>query len=318
MNAVLIMCHKNIEQVKMLVNRCLSENTRIIIHFDKRMQINKQELQDIQNLGVYFTEERVCGELDTRSLVDISMAMVLRAKEIENLENIRFKYYLLLSGQDYPIKPISYINNELEKMYPTPFIDCTPYSNDNWIYHKFSRTKELLRFHNWVTNNIPKKSIMYPLRVFSRIVEKVGKKIVRIFHITDYHKMHRAGIDLYGGSAWWILPDIAIDYICKEYNSTFSKKLLNTYTPEETYFQTMVMRSDVKDLVAVNPPDMVAQNCKTWAYFEDIGKPFKGHPYIFTVDEYDKLTSSDRWFARKFDITVDSNIFGLLNSFLGE
>lgn len=318
MNAVLIMCHKNLEQVKMLIQRCLSSETKVIVHFDKRMEISKQELLDIESLGVYFTEDRLCGELDTRSLVDITMTMISKAKDIENTENIRFKYYLLLSGQDYPIKQISHINSELNKAYPTPLIDCTPYSNDNWIYHKFSSTKELLRFHSWITKNIPKKSIMYPLRVFSRIVEQIGKKIVGLFHITDYHKMKKIGIDLYGGSAWWILPDIAIDYICKEYNSKISQKLLSTHTPEETYFQTMVMRSEAKGFVSVNPPDMVAQNCKTWAYFEDIGKPFKGHPYIFTVNEYDKLTNNDRWFARKFDITVDSNIINLLNSFLGE
>lgn len=115
---------------------------------------------------------------------------------------------------------------------------------------------------------------------------------------------------LYGGSAWWILPDVAIKYIYKEYkdNSDVVKMLLETYTPEETFFQIMTMRSPVKNQVEINPKDMVAQNCKTWAYFSDEGKPFKGHPYVFTIDEFDKLKKSGYWFARKFDSEQDMEI----------
>ena len=128
------------------------------------------------------------------------------------------------------------------------------------------------------------------------------------------------GIPLYGGSAWWALPDVAMDYILSEYtaNPPYVSALLGTNTPEETFFQIMTMRSPVKDLVHINPADMTEQNCKTWAYFSDVGKPFKGHPYIFTVNEYQKLIASDAWIARKFDSAVDSEILDMLDSFIRE
>ena len=89
--------------------------------------------------------------------------------------------------------------------------------------------------------------------------------------------------------------------------------LRKTHTPEETFFQIMTMKSPVANLVDVNPKEMVAQNCMTYAYFSDKDKPFKGHPYIFTVDDYSKIISLPHLFARKFDETVDAKVFDLID-----
>lgn len=316
MNAILIMCHKNIEQVKRLVNKCISNSTRIILHIDPRQLILDDELSELSQInGVYLTDVRIEGELDTRSLVDIAMEMINKAKEIEKIENIKFSYYLLLSGQDYLTKPIRYINSELEQMYPTPIIDCTPYDKNNWIYYKFCSNIRLRKINRWITNKTKKKSVR---RKFLRVFALVCQKAIQFCHKTDCDFAKLKGIDLYGGSAWWILPDLVIDYIKKEYDesSEYVEFLLSTLTPEETFFQIMTMRSPCKSMVHINSKDMVAQTCKTWAYFSDVGKPFKGHPYIFTKDEYEKIINKDCWFARKFDITIDATIFDLLDEYL--
>ena len=66
------------------------------------------------------------------------------------------------------------------------------------------------------------------------------------------------------------------------------------------------------DLVEINPTYQKEQNCKTYAYFTDIDKPFCGHPYILTIKEYDKLKFSDCFFARKFDIKKDKEVIRLI------
>jgi len=75
----------------------------------------------------------------------------------------------------------------------------------------------------------------------------------------------------------------------------------------------MTMKSPVANLVDVNPKEMVAQNCMTYAYFSDKDKPFKEHPYIFTVDDYSKIISLPHLFARKFDETVDAKVLDLID-----
>lgn len=319
MNAVMIMCHKNIEQVLRLIRTCESPETVVILHIDKKYDLGKEQLEHIAQMDrVYLTDDRFSGVLDTRSLVDIAMLMVKKAKEVEKLLGIHFNYYLLLSGQDYLIKPISYINEALRKVYPEPLIDCTPHATDNWIYHKFRHCPLVYAMSPLVDGT--SGSLIAPVRFCLRVVRRLLSLFVSIFRLTDYHRFQRQGISIYGGSAWWILPDVAIDCILSEYdaNPPYVSALLGTNTPEETFFQIMTMRSPVKDLVHINPTDMVAQHCKTWAYFSDVDKPFKGHPYIFTVNEYDRLINSDFWIARKFDSTVDSKILDMLDAFIHE
>lgn len=315
MNAVMIMCHKNIEQVLRLVRACESPETVVILHIDKKYDLDAAKLEELtRHDRVYLTGQRLSGVLDTRSLVDIAMLMVKKAKEVEQERGIHFRYYLLLSGQDYLIKPISYINNCLRAAYPEPLIDCTPHAKTNWIYHKFRHCPLVYAMSPLVDGT--SGNLIAPVRLCLRVVRRLLSLWASVFHLTDYHRFRRQGIDIYGGSAWWMLPDVAMDYILSEYdaNPGYVSALLGTNTPEETFFQIMTMRSPVKELVHINPPDMVAQHCKTWAYFTDVDKPFTGHPYIFTVNEYDRLVSSDFWIARKFDTGVDSRILDMLDT----
>ena len=315
MNAIMIMCHKNLDQVVRLINKCLSDDTRIIVHFERKFEYDKEKIAALcERGGVYVCKKRYNGQLDDRSLVDIAMAMVKQAFQIEKNEGIKFRYYCLLSGQDYLTRPMWYINKQLEEHYPVPYIDCTPYDKKNWIYHKFKYTKCLLSYRKWIWENFNNIKV---LRFGLRVTAYIWEKIVSFLHIPDYDKLSKTGVKLYGGSAWWILPDVAIEYIFQEYNAEarYTQALLSTWTPEETFFQTMTMRSDVGKLVNINSVDRVDQSCKTWAYFSDEGKPFVGHPYIFTKDEYQKLIGHDCWFARKFDATIDNSILDMLDQY---
>lgn len=315
MNALMIMCHKNPKQVIRLALRCHTKNTDIIIHCDSVMNDNDYNLiSDFQQetSGIYLTKKRMHGVLDTRSLVDIAMQMVDCAKNVEVQEDKHYDYFLLCSGQDYVIKSMDYIERQLNFSYPRPFIDCTPYSSDNWVYYKFNTNPVVIKYKNFITYNV-KKGV---LRKIFRATQIVFDMFLKAIGTVSFKKLKNAGVELYGGSAWWILPDKAVNYINEEYNKQdeIQELLLDrSITPEETYFQIMAMRSPVKNQVEVNSIDMVEQNCKTWAYFSDAGKPFKGHPYIFTKNEFERIKNSKFWFARKFDESVDSDIMDMID-----
>lgn len=320
MNACLIMGHKNPLQIIRLARQLIkNKKNDVFIHLDSSM--SKKDIQQVnkfcaENGEVHLCSKRIHGVLDRRSLVDIVFIMISEAKEVEKCKNKHYEYYLLLSGQDYLVKNINYINDELTKNYPKPYIDCTPYDRDNWIYHKFVYCKMSILYNDWITRHFSKGLIRSALRASAIIFTK----ILSIIRKDSYSKLNQENILIYGGSAWWILPDIIIEYITDKYNNKdkVSELILNeSSTPEETYFQSMSMMSPFSNMIEVNPKDMVLQNCKTWAYFFDEEKPFKGHPYIFTVKEYDKLKECDFWFARKFDMTIDEEILDKLDSING-
>lgn len=315
MNAYLIICHKNPYQVIRLLEAIKSEKADIFIHVDKLMSdIDYKTILEYisKHNHIYLTEKRWHGELDKRVLVDITLELIKNAKVKENTKK-KYKYFILLSGQCYPIKPIKYIENELEKIYPKPIIDCTPYDTNNWIYHKFNVNRVIIFFRGWGDKNIKRK--------FYKILFKSFVKILQLFfitlRITSKNFMDKEKKEIYGGSAWWILPDDIIEFILKEYteiNNRYVNILLNdVWTPEEIFFQTVVMNGLFKKQIELNPKEMISQNCKTWAYFFDENKSFNGHPHIFTKEEFTKLVNNNFWFARKFDINVDSKILDMID-----
>lgn len=310
MIAYLIMCHKNVDQVIRLAKKIKTENSHVYIHADKHMEnVEFDKLLTLKNNhGIFILEDRLHGKLFDRTLVDIEVKLLLFAKSSFG----DYKYYVLLSGQDYPIKNINEIENQLEKSYPAPFIDCTPYDKQNWVGSSFRTCSFIKKYIQWITSTLKKGIIRY----FHRIIQITLSKIIEVLKLTTYDVLKRKGVKLYGGSQWWILPDKIVTYICDEYlkMDSYIKILLNgSGSPDETFFQTVAMRSAYRDIIELNPIDRVSQNCKTWSYFSDNGKPFVGHPYVFTINDFEKLKKSDFWFARKFDITEDTEILNKLD-----
>lgn len=265
----------------------------------------------LKNWGGVLTKKRYHGILGSYSLVQISDELMRCAKEYEKTNNIHFSYFCLMSGQDYLLKDTASIHEELLKNYPKPYIDCTPCAKGNWVYNGSMHTL-------WWNATDKKINQMFPTpSIFRKLIK--SPMLVADFIMRNWRnprtELSKNQVDLYGGSAWWILPDIMVDYVLTvaerftPENKFFP--LTGVGVPEENYYQTLLMNSDFKSRIEINLPEMVAQHCKTYANFSPDGKPFTGHPYILTMEDTNRLAelAKSRFFARKFDETVDSNIF---------
>lgn len=314
----MIMCHKNSSQVLRLAKICITEHSDVIVHADSEMSHEDFALLDEfakNNSQFFLTNSRLHGELDKESLVHIVMEMVRTAKQCQQKNSCHYRYFCLLSGQDYLIKPHTYITDELSKNYPKPFINCSLYDKNRWMYKKFRWNT----FTNKIRLKIDEKfcNKRNPIRITLMVLLLFLTKIMHFVLPSIYHQIKKQGAEVYCGSAWWILPDVAIDYIYDEYKkeTRLVRLILQSITPEESFFQIMVMCSPVKDLIDVNTKERIDPNCKTWSYFSDDDKPPSSHPYIFTVNEFHKLVKSDKWIARKFDDSVDEIILDMLDDY---
>jgi len=314
----MIMCHKNASQVLRLAKTCITEYSDVIVHADLKMPQHEFDLlrEFAQSNSQFFlTNSRLHGELDKDSLVHIVMEMIHSAKQCEQQKDCHYRYFFLLSGQDYFIKPIAYIRNELTQNYPKPYINCSLYNKKRWMYYKFRWNTFTNNARVKIDEKFPHKR--NPIRCGLMVALLALTKIMHPILPSIYHQIKAEGAEVYCGSAWWILPDIAIEYISEEYEkkTQLCNLILQSITPEESFFQIMVMRSPVKDFVNVITKAGIDPNCKTWSYFSDDNKPPSPHPYIFTVNEFNKLTRSDKWIARKFDSSVDEQILDLLDDY---
>ncbi len=314
MNVVMIMCHKNVPQVIRFAKRCHTEKTDVVIHCD--IQMDAKEYQEMEQFcaserGYYLVNERIHGVLDSRSLVDIAMNMVKRAKEAERTENKHYAYYMLCSGQDYLIPKMETVEAQLLQAYPTPFLDCTSCDTTEWVRNKFQSHPSMIPFVLWINRRFRKKSL---LRKVFRTCERIANQVACALFGSCGEKLSKRTVALYGGSAWWALPDCLMDFILQEYedpkNEIVHLILDGSYTPEETFFQIMAKRSPFADTVAI---DALKERSKTWSYFYDEDKPAQPHPYTFTAAEFEKLKQRGCWFARKFDMAVDETILDLID-----
>lgn len=312
-HAVLIMAHKNKEQLKRLIRTLDCEEFDFFVHCDKKWTLSKEEIKEIENCGQNVTviKKRIHGELDKWSLPQISLNLIDEALKREKDKGLEYHYFLLLSGQDYPIKSKKYILEFLENQYPKPLIDVQSYEEGNWVSKKFM----LVRWINKIdeVHKKMKPSIWRKLRVAPYVI---ADKLEQFFMRSPYERLQKYKIDLYGGSAWWILPKQIIAYIRiqRQKNSGLIRELKRTWTPEETFFQIMAMNSPCANLVNVNDEIFDdGQRCMTYANFITPTKGFRGHPHDITEEDFERIMAKKALFARKFNDKTDSKVLDMID-----
>lgn len=311
-HAFLIIAHKNIQQLDKFLSSINYDSFDIFIHFDSKWNISDEEIDTLASThrNVEVVDKRYSGVLDTWSLVEITMTLLQKALDTEKKRGIHYGYFYLLSGQDYPIKSNREIEKFLNDSYPKPLIDCTPEVRDNWVHSTFKRIR-----HVNLYNKINRLSENKKVQKLCKTPLYAYQEILTLIVGSPFKHLKKMNFTLYGGSAWWALPRECIIYINEQYttNESLIKWYRKATTPEETFFQTMVMNSPMASLVVLNDPYESKQNCMTFAYFQDERKPATGHPYALTKDEIEKLIELPHLFARKFDMNIDSEIFDLVD-----
>ena len=278
----------------------------VYVHIDKKWKISDKDLNLITSVGAVVIPKRISCYLDEWSLVEASLQLISEAKK-----KYDYDYYILLSGQDYPIKPINSIVDVLSNNYPRPYIDVTPYDKTNWVYYKFRYTplhQSILKLTNRVQSILKRR-----IRGAKKLRNSIDKYVPRRYEL--FPRLKSLNVSLYGGSAWWILPNVAINEIMEDMgkNPNIVDLFKKTQTPEETFFQTLIMRTSCAKNVEINPIWERKQNCMTYANFETPTKKFVGHPHTLVAEDWKWLKLRKEFFARKFDIQVDEEIFYVID-----
>jgi len=208
----------------------------------------------ILRLSDLLTKKRYHGVLGSYTLVQISDELMRCAKEYERTHDIHFSYFCLMSGQDYLLKNRALIQEELQVSYPTPYIDCTPCAKGNWVYNGSRHSAWWNAANKKINQWLPKPGVVRKLvktPVFAA-------DLITRYWMNPCTKLTKNKIHLYGGSAWWILPDIMADYLL-EIAEGFSPEskfypLTGVGVPEENYYQTLLMNSEFRNRIEINPP----------------------------------------------------------------
>ena len=209
---------------------------------------------------------------------------IVRAIEQLYAAPVNPDWFVLLSGNDYPIKPAAQILNDLQAG-----------GHDAHICHELVRADALETA--WQKESYARYCCRY-LRV--PLTKKVFiarhpilKKLLLPFS-KDFH--------CYSGSDWFSANHRAAQYIIESHKSNV--RLANHYRrviiPSESYFHTIL----------ANAPALKLNN-NNWRYTDwSAGGP---HPKRLGLADMPKILASPAHFARKFDLNQDATVFDQLD-----
>jgi hypothetical protein len=276
--AYIISAFKYPEQLLRLISRLNCDTTEFFIHIDQKTDddIYSRIVDGTRHLPNMHLLKRVCVDWGGFGHVQASLEGI---EEI-GASDIAFDYTVLLTGQDYPIKTNAQIGEFFGRQHGKSFIDHFPLPAEQW------EGGGLQRFQSWHIR-WRNRYFLFPKKPNSMLRRKFPKRF-RPF----------------GGSSYWCLSNESIQYILRfiRKNPRFVDFFKYVDIPDELFFQTILMNSPLAECLV--------NDDLRYIEWRDMNS---GSPALLGREDFDKIAASPKLFARKFDMSVDSQILDLID-----
>ncbi len=222
--AYLVLAHNNPKQLHRLVKSLTSSSTGIFVHIDRKSDINL--FSEVINEDVYISQSRVAVYWRDFSIVE---ATLLLLREAINHHN-HFDYFVVLSGNDYPLQSQAYINRFFEENDGKEFM--------NIIQMPCKKAgKPIFRLTTYKPRPGDSK--------LSKTICKLPSRLLSMISFSRDYQSCFHDLLPYAGSAWWALSREACQYILSftEREIEFVDFYKNTINPDESIFQTILGNS---------------------------------------------------------------------------
>ncbi len=166
----------------------------------------------------------------------------------------------------------------------------------------------------------------YPLRTPADIelflTEHRGTSFIGFHQLPDYTWNWHGSIDRFrgqslpsgmkpfGGSQWWALSGDCAAYVkgIADGDRDLIRLFETMWVPDEHVFQTIVLNSPFRDRLSHADTEAVfGLHYMDW---------WRGAPKVLDVEDFERLIASPALFARKFDMTQDSEILDMIDAHL--
>ncbi len=275
------MVHKNPDQVERMIRALSHEDFDFYLHIDA-----KAEMSDFVHLAalprVYFIKKRFWVRWASYRFTEAIMQGV---REILTTPR-EYDFINLLSGQDYPIKPVGDIYNFFARHVGFSFLSFER-EGSNWWSHAIQRVE---KYH---TTYFDFKGQYKLQAIINGLLPK------RKFPLP---------YTLYGGpnGSWWTMgTDCAtylIDFIDK--HTKLHRFSQFTWGSDEFLIATILMNSPLKDRIVNN----------NYRYID--WSEGGANPKTLTITDAPKLRQTQKLFARKFDTDYDDEILNVIDDSL--
>lgn len=281
--AFLILAHHQPAMLKRLVDRLDHPDAVFMVHIDRKS--DETPFRKLLGERVAFVprQDRVkvywCGFSTTRSILATVRAAVAAYPASER--------FVLLSGVDYPIRPIDQIMATVSEDVERIAVD----RQLNW-----RGTHWLDTYANRVflgDNKLLNPRTAKPLA--SRLARAAERHLPRL-------RPHR--LPVYHGAGWWALTRAAIDIVLRTERD--DPQLLTWFrharVADELVFQTLLMSSPRAAFIQYTPGhDQGRPNHLSGVHYVDWTRPNPDLPRTLDLNDLERMLASGGLFARKID-----------------
>lgn len=290
-HSIMIMAHKDIEQICRLVSY-FSQDCDVFIHFDKK---NELTTQDIERMMQYPQVRQMVQTHEVHwggtSVLDCEMSLIRLAYNESNAD-----YYHLLSGQDYPIRPLCQFLKFFEDHQDDEkkeFIQFTHLPNPGWEKNTFRRLQYFYPYDVAGDKANPKQWVAGQVR------EQLMRGIKRPLPDEFDH--------IYGGSQWFSISRDAVktllDYTDR--NPSFYRRMWMTFAPEECYVATILVNLLGEDKIENTNHRFIRWKNENGNYPANLG-----------TEHFHYLVETDSFFARKIELPSSAKLLKQIDRYL--
>ncbi|HEX5655451.1 MAG TPA: beta-1,6-N-acetylglucosaminyltransferase [Chitinophagaceae bacterium] len=272
---ILIMAHDHEILLRNLLRRLTHPQVLVFVHIDKKSSALFLQLSGTP--GIKLIQNRVNVQW-----AHISQAEAVFASYKEIIAGgYSFAHFIVISGQDYPIRPLPELLKFLADQREKSFLSYAPLSNDGW---RLARKR--YRYYYYVP------------------AEKLWRGIMML---TGIRRRFPLRLIPYGGAQWINLAREHMDYVIEfwDRNPEMAQFMKTARFPEEIIFQSILLNSAFQKHCVNNDLRFVK-----WL-------PGKSNPEILT-EEYKQeiMDATDKYFARKFDTRLSAALIDSLDNVL--
>ena len=277
--AILIACHKNPAQINALTQSLVHPDVDVFLHIDKKSNI-RNEIEARKNIFILPEKHSFDVQWAKISQVDATLKLIKFATTTNT-----YQYYIYISGEDYPCKPIDDIIQLADLQEDR--MQFWESLNTSGVFNHYDK-RNALYFPNWIIGRSITKKILK--RLYIQLTGGYDSSFIK--------RKNKLNCSFYFGSSWWGLSNRTIEWIVEylKEHPNFYKFYRNCMNPDESFFHTLFMLSPYGTL-----------NTDFLTYLKFLpkcpgSKYTKNSPEYLDNSEIETAKKSKYYFMRKIDV----------------
>jgi core-2/I-Branching enzyme len=286
--AFVVLAHHRPAQLAVLLGRLRHAETRIYLHVDRRSRLAPFNSELTRN-GVDEVELLPRHRCHWGAIGGVDAALDGLRKALHD----GCDYFVLLSGQDLPLRPIAEIVRYFDERRQQSFIDYFSLPDPRWAYGGRARTE----FYSY--DLLGRRETCFPKEEEPELSFR-GRLLNGLLRIWTARKAPRRFpqyLRPFGGSSWWNLDRAAAEFVLSfvARHPDYRAYHEHTLSADEIFFQSILMGDSFPD-----GHEVVNDSLRF-----TIWPPKSSHPKTLRSEDLAAMLESGKPFARKFDLEVD-------------